>query len=423
MSHARGPFGQPDSAARRLTPLRDLVSGSPPWPPTQVPHVRTWPRSPVTTEVAIVGTGISGAIVADALTGAGHEVVLIDRRLPIGGSTRASTALVQYDLDTPLIRLSRRIGRSRAEQVWRRSRLAVVALNDRIRRLNLQCDWEERPTLFLNGMTLSARGLRAEAIARRCAGSIAEFLTPPELERVSGIRGRSAVWTPCNYQCDPTRLTSGLLWCAVERGACILAPFEVTGAEPGRSRVELETREGYRLRARFVVFATGYELPKYVPAQGHRIQSTWAIEVQPARCHVAPLRHLIWEASDPYLYIRAAHAGKLLCGGADEPFADEASRDALLAAKTRILHRSLRRLLPALDGVVTRAWCGSFGDSLNGTPTIGRIPNYPSCYCLLGYGGNGITFAMLAAQIICSDIAGKPDADAALFAIQRHWSV
>jgi len=40
------------------------------------------------------------------------------------------------------------------------------------------------------------------------------------------------------------------------------------------------------------------------------------------------------------------------------------------------------------------------------------------CYAALGYGGNGITFSMLAAQLIQRSICGACDPDTDLFAFR-----
>jgi hypothetical protein len=50
-------------------------------------------------------------MIAQALSAAGHEVVIVDKRGPAKGSTAAKTALVQYEIDTPLIRLAQKIGK------------------------------------------------------------------------------------------------------------------------------------------------------------------------------------------------------------------------------------------------------------------------------------------------------------------------
>jgi glycine/D-amino acid oxidase-like deaminating enzyme len=85
-------------------------------------------------DVVVVGTGISGALVALALIEAGRAVTMLDRRIPVTGSTLASTALLQFEIDLPLHRLARRIGWSKAARAYQRSARAVHDLASLVRR-------------------------------------------------------------------------------------------------------------------------------------------------------------------------------------------------------------------------------------------------------------------------------------------------
>ena len=98
-----------------LTQKRDLKSGLPVWlvkRPLKLKIETSLGRT--STDVLVVGTGISGALVADALMQAGYSVLALDRREPMSGSTPASTTLLQFELDTSLVELSRKIGKSDA---------------------------------------------------------------------------------------------------------------------------------------------------------------------------------------------------------------------------------------------------------------------------------------------------------------------
>ena len=57
-------------------------------------------------DALIVGGGISGALLAHELVKRGVDCVMIDRRDIGYGSTSASTALLQYEIDTPLHQLT-----------------------------------------------------------------------------------------------------------------------------------------------------------------------------------------------------------------------------------------------------------------------------------------------------------------------------
>jgi glycine/D-amino acid oxidase-like deaminating enzyme len=169
-----------------------------------------------------------------------------------------------------------------------------------------------------------------------------------------------------------------------------------------------------------VVYATGYELPHGVPRRGHQIVSTWGIATVRQPNRLWPGECMIWEASDPYLYLRTTPDGRVICGGEDEEFSDAAARDALLRQKTRTLQRKLHRMLPGVDTTVEFAWCGSFGASSTGLPRIGRVPGRRRMWVALGYGGNGTTYSRIAADVICGAIAGRPDVDADLYGFPQN---
>ena len=78
-------------------------------------------------EVAVVGAGITGALVAERLAGSGCDVVVIDRHDVGLGSTAASTGLLQYETDTTLTELAAQVGVDRAVRSWR---LGIEAIDE-----------------------------------------------------------------------------------------------------------------------------------------------------------------------------------------------------------------------------------------------------------------------------------------------------
>ncbi|QPC91022.1 FAD-binding oxidoreductase [Mesorhizobium sp. INR15] len=398
----------------------DLRSGRTVWSAYRAPVV---PTSPLTrdakTDVLIVGMGISGAMMAETLTADGHSVICIDRRGPLKGSTSATTALVQFEIDQPLTKLSRMIGRASAEQAWRRSRLAVSNLAARIDELSINCGPSRTQSLYLAGTVLGPLQLRDEAEARRQAGIGATYLTPRPLAETFGIERDGAILSHGNIALDPRKLTAGLLLKALERKARFHAPVEATMIEDSADEVIVATRDGPTITARHLVLATGYELTDIVPATAHQIISTWAIATRPQSPKIWPGAAFIWEASDPYLYMRATADGRVICGGEDEDFVDETRRDSLIADKSERIAEKLGRLFPQLDTRPDFAWTGSFGTTTTGLPYIGAIPRHPRIHSVMGYGGNGITFSRIASEIVSASVNGMNDTDAGLFAFNR----
>ena len=398
-----------------ITKAKDLRTGRSVWERHRAPPVPHTPlKRDIETDVLVIGAGITGAMVADGLRDSGLRVAVVDRRGPAKGSSTASTALVQYEIDTPLIKLARKIGRQDAVRAWRRSRLAVDAIGARLRELGIT-DVMARDSLYLAGNLLDRDALMHEHDARRAAGLPSRFLNRRELHARFGIARSAALLGYGNLAIDPRKTTLALLNVAAKRKARIFSPVEIVDIAAKRTGVTATAANGRRIHCRHVVFATGYELPKCVPAQGHQIESTWAIATVPQKRRLWPEQCLIWESADPYLYLRTTSDGRIICGGEDEEFSDEAARDALLPRKTATLRRKLSRLFPNVDTTVEFAWTGSFGRTTTGLPIIGKIPRMPCCWAALGYGGNGTTYSRIAADIICGALTGHVDADADLF--------
>ncbi|MEJ0083034.1 MAG: FAD-binding oxidoreductase [Puia sp.] len=61
------------------------------------------------------------------------------------------------------------------------------------------------------------------------------------------------------------------------------------------------------------------------------------------------------------------------------------------------------------------AWSGTFGKTKDSLPYIGEYAKTPNAYYALGFGGNGITFSVIAAQIITDLILGKRNMEAEIF--------
>ena len=404
------------------TNKRQLYQGKTIWQSRRMPNVKTLQLlRPVRCDTLVVGAGISGAMLAEALSAEGQKVIILDRRRPLQGSTAASTSLIQYEIDTPLSLLSRKIGKDRAGRIWRRSRLALDALRERIGILGIEAACSRRDTLYLDGDVLSDSGLQTECRARREIGLESTFLAPREVQGRFGIRNRSALMGYDNIAADPIRLAAGFLRSALENGAKLYSPCEAEHVEPQAQGVHVETRDGPAIKARNVIFATGYELPKHVPRKGHSIISTWAMATKSQPRAIWPEGCFIWEAADPYLYMRPGPDGRVICGGEDEDFGDEKRRNALTPAKIAAIEEKLAALFPRLDPRAQYAWTGNFGKSETGTPSIGPIPRLANCYAVLGYGGNGITFSMLAAQLLRNLICGNGDADSDLFSFTRSF--
>ena len=398
-----------------VTTARKLRFGQTIWQQYRAQAVSYRPLSRRTTvDVVVVGAGITGAMIADSLADAGLKVAIVDKRKPAAGATTASTALVQYEIDTPLTKLTRKIGKADAIRAWRRSRLAADALAARLDELRV-AGVTRRNSLYLAGNVLDKDELAREYEQRRSAGFSSRYLDRKSLRKRFGLKRSAAILEFGNLTIDPREATAAFLHAAICNKAKVFAPVEVVNIDAKRTGVVVTTADGKQIDCCHLVLATGYEFPRSVPLRGHKILSTWAIATVPQPRRLWPEQCTIWEASDPYLYLRTTSDGRVICGGEDEDIADAPKRDALLERKSAVLARRLQRLLPRINPTIEFAWAGMFGESASGLPTIDRIPRMPNCWVALGYGGNGITYARIAADVISSAVLGRSDVDADLY--------
>lgn len=403
-----------------VTEDRDLRSGTSLWLAQSRPRLRRDRLGKTDRfDVVVIGTGISGALVSDALLVSGLRVVALDRRAPMSGSTPASTALLQFELDTPLRQLKRKVGATRAERAWLRSAQAVQALGNRIRDLEIDCDWRERSTLYLPGSILDVAGLRQEARDRQKLNLRSQFVDREELKRMSGISAAGAIISHGNAEANPVKLTSALWRSFQSRGGKVVSPFEVAEVDETARRVRVTSAQRQHVDARFAVFCTGYEFPKFYKPKDLKVVSTWALATRQQPSRLWPNRYLIWQAADPYLYMRTTADGRVIAGGDDEDFTDEDKRDALTRRKIAAIARKASRILPKVDFDASHAWTGNFGVSETGMPVIGLMKGFKRCYGVMGFGGNGITFGMLAAELVSRAINGVADPDAEIFAGEK----
>jgi glycine/D-amino acid oxidase-like deaminating enzyme len=170
-----------------------------------------------------------------------------------------------------------------------------------------------------------------------------------------------------------------------------------------------------------IIFATGYESEAYLRHKVADLHSTYALVSEPMDpAIIQRLPYVLWETARPYFYLRTTLDHRIIIGGADEPFRNPVARDRLIGRKTKQLLKQFATFYPTLPPLdVAYAWAGTFGATQDGLAYIGQTGDFPNAYFALGYGGNGVTYSMIAARLIADAIMGRPNPDAAIFRFGR----
>jgi glycine/D-amino acid oxidase-like deaminating enzyme len=113
-------------------------------------------------EVAIIGAGITGALVAWELSKAGIKTIIVDRRHIGMGSTAACTALLQYEIDTPLSELIKKAGYKNAVRSYHLCRQAIYDLQQICEQLPDSTDFLLKPSFQFASFKKHVKNLEEE---------------------------------------------------------------------------------------------------------------------------------------------------------------------------------------------------------------------------------------------------------------------
>lgn len=416
-----GVDGVPVSAVQS-----SLGTGRPLWLATAAAPVRQYPvlAGEQQAEIAIVGGGMTGALIAHAFASAGVSTVLLEGSLVGRGSTAASSALLLQEPDRGLADLTRRYGPRAARRIWQASRESVHQLVALLTRLRVACGLEKRDAVYYATDARAARRLRRELACRARAGFAARWLDREALRRLTGLSGEGAIRTSGSAQFDPYRACLGVLRAASIAGALVFERSPVTRIFTRDDGVRVRTRRGVVIADRVIV-ATGYATPQFRPLAGRfRMYRTYVLATD--RLTAARRRQLglgkvlVWDTDQPYHYARWTGDHRLLLGGEDRRVRSGHRRTQLFDAAATELRTYFERQYPVLSDIETAlAWDGLFAMTPDSLPYIGPHRRYPRHWFALGYGGNGMTFGYLAARLLLERWQGISSPDHALFEFGR----
>lgn len=377
-------------------------------------------RKDVKLDVAVIGAGIVGALVGWHLLQKGIQAAVIDRRHAGTGSTAASTSLIQYEIDVPLHRLIKLVGEKQAVLSYLLCRQAIYDLHDLCQRLPSKPGFLLKPSLQYATYNNDVRGLEKEYLLRKRAGINLQLLSAEDVKQLFGFQKPAGLLSADGGLTDAYELTHALLKNGQDKGMLVYDNTMITGIDYHNKGVVLHTEWGHKIEAKKLVIACGYESHLYLPKRIEKFHSTYAIISEPL--YMTECWHqdaLIWETANPYLYLRVSPDQRIAIGGKDDHFYNPAKRDANLPRKTKQLEHAFQRLFPHIPFRTDFAWAGTFATTKDGLPYIGTIPERPHTWFALGFGGNGITFGLLAAQLISDELSGRKHPHSPLFRFNR----
>ena len=400
----------------------DLKSGYPYWAiKNGLMHAFPQLHADLRCDVAIIGGGITGALIAHEFARHGHEVAVLEQRDIGWGSTAASTALLQYEIDTHMVDLAKQYGEAEAALAYTACAAAVAMLTQLAHEVR-DVGFSRSDSLYYASKRGHARDLREECALRKRHGLDVELIQADALQARYGLDAPVAILSTQAAWIDPYRMTYRMLMQLQKQGAGVFDRTVVDTIQTTPRGVILRTLDGHCVRAKHVVLAGGYANQHWLRQKVASNRSSYAFITDPIDATLlGRLQHtMVWESARPYLYLRTTSDHRLLVGGEDDAIDIPTRRDARVDRKSRILMKQVHKLFPHLPLKPAFAWAGTFAETRDGLPFFGPHPQHgPRVHFAMAYGGNGITYSMLGAGLLRALVERRRHPLASLFSFKR----
>ncbi|MES2775489.1 MAG: FAD-binding oxidoreductase [Bacteroidota bacterium] len=372
------------------------------------------------TDVVIMGGGISGALVAWQLIQHGVKCLVVDARTIGLGSTCASTALLQYEIDEPLCRLQHKVGLAQAVRSYHLCRESITALGDIAKKTGFD-QFEYKKSLYYAAFKKDLPFIKEEFAIRKAHGFNLELLDEQQVKKDFGFEAPGAILSKDGAETNAYMMTHCMLQAGIKKGLEVYDRSCIAKIDHQKNKVVLTTETGQTITAKKMVYANGYEVVKYINKPIVKLLSTFATISEHLEDNEPFLNRdtIMWNTADPYLYMRTTKDNRILVGGRDEDYYSPSKRDKLIVPKAKQLSADFKKLFPGVPFKSEFNWAGTFGSTKDGLPFIGTYKPLPNSYFALGFGGNGITFSQVAADIIRDLVLGRKNADASIFSFER----
>ena len=352
---------------------------------TEIPRRERLSRD-LNTDVAVIGAGMAGVLIADRLRRHGIKTVVLEARRIASGQTKNTTAKITAQHGMIYNALIERFGRERAQQYAQANTSAIRQYAELIRERAIDCDFRELPACLYT--QADTEPLRREAEAAASLGLDARFQTKTGLPfPVTG-----AVVFEGQAMFHPLKFIR-----AVSEGLEIYEDTPVLSVDGN----ELVT-EGGTVRAQHVVFASHYPFVN--------VPGWYFMRMHQERSYVLALENTGWAADAMYygadiqgLSLREA-SGLVLFGGGNHRTGENS-----VGGRYEALLSRARGLVP--DCREAARWSAQDCMTLDGLPYIGQFAaSTPNWHVATGFGKWGMTSSMIAATAIADGIAGQaPD--------------
>ncbi len=347
-------------------------------------------KKDIRTEVAIIGGGMTGILLAERLKKAGKAVVVLEADCIGGGQTAGTTAKITAQHGLIYRKLLRRYGLEKAKLYAKGHMQAIDDYRRLIQEKRITCDWQECRSFLYSRKDRAV--LESEAMAAVTLGMPVFFSAASPLPfAVSGavcMEGQ-AMFNPLSF---------------VKAVSADLTVYEHTPVLKVEEKRVITKNAA--VTADFIVFACHFP---FVDAPGHYYMRMHQERSLTLAMEGAPRLQDMYYGVDEYDLSLRPYRDCLLVGG------ENYRTGVAVKEKYAALEQKARMWFP--EGRVMARWSAQDCMPARDIPYIGRFSqNHLNWFIATGYRKWGMTTAMVAARLLCDMICCKENEQEDLYA-------
>ena len=341
------------------------------------------------TDIAVIGAGMAGVLIASALQETGRRVVVLEAQRIAGGQTRNTTAKLTCQHALLYEKLTRTLGPNKARQYAQANAAALEEYRRIISAQGIECDLEQRDA-YVYG-TDAAR-LRKEAEAAAALGLPASFVEEAKLPFPTA----GAVRFANQAQFHPLKFLQ-----AISEPLTIYENTSVQSVEED----QLITSRG-RVQAEQIVFACHFPFVNF--------PGIYFARMHQERSYVIALENAsqmdgMWIGAEQGSYSFRNYGPLLLLGGGGHRCGENS-----VGGRYADLRQKAAQWYPGSREVAH--WSAQDCVTADSVPYIGPYAaSHPNWYVATGFQKWGMTSSMVAAMLLRDRICGKENPWAEVF--------
>lgn len=382
-----------------------------------------WLDRNISCEVAIIGSGIVGAMCAERFSRAGIDTVLVGEQ-PVGyGSTAFSQGVINYQTEYGLLELAKLIGIDNAVEVFKLCEKSIDTLENLCEQFDINVDFTRTNSLYYTDNASEVAEINQEYLALHHNGFSVECVNPQTAQNNFSFPIQAGIIS--NGLCatfNPYLLVHALVKKAMQNNCRIYENTAISYISGSNGNFRLHTTLGKIIKARKIIMATGNKKYKTFPCKPHK-KVVLTLVTRPLSDFLGwPGRCVILNSGKTRIRLRITPDNRIIISGnSSGPVGLGAAK--LLKTRTSEnivrLHEKLISMFPGIREIQPEyCFLNHYVHVKDMLPVIGqsKIPGIDFALCP---GENGTAFANIAADILLAQHTGNTPTYSRIFSPAR----